>query len=523
MQWPFVKLLALVVLLQCAGIADHSLWTPDEPREAQIVREMSLAGDYLIPRLAGNAFLEKPPLYYLASAASYTLLGDRFPEAGRVASLVFALGTLLVVWLTARRLYSDRDALPAPLILATFPLFFVSSHRIIVDMGLVFFITTAMCSFLIAWRERSRTLYRVFWVSLACSFLCKGIIGLAIPGAGLLLFVLWHHDTGFLRDAWVPQGVLLVLAVIAAWAGVLYMRGGYGYLHTFFVYNQIGRFIPAGIVYGGGHVKPFYYYLYNIPLQTAPFSLLLIPAAAYARKAGASERFLFSWLLGGLLVLSLASTKREIYFLPMLPAMALLIAWWESRPGDSRQPWEDRLMKAVSGLVAACSLALPAAYVAIGGSLAVAGLAVSALCVLFRIVWVRFRALHFMPVLLGWTLLLLVWTPVVIPQLDKGKSYRGMFEELGRIVSHSEVIGYRLTETVEALGPFYGQFAVKNIEDRLVFIDIMKRREAGYIIVLPGRMDEGLWRELGSCAVPAYRGGGGMRREIELWKMSSYP
>ncbi len=521
MKW---MVLAIVAALSFIGIFDHSLWTPDEPREAQIVREMSLNGEYLIPSLGGDEFLEKPPLYYLAAAGFYRLLGSHFPEAGRVASALFALGALAVVFFVTRRVFSEEAALLAPLILATFPLFFLAAHKMLVDMGLVFFITAAMGAFLVACGEQGRSWswYTAFWLFLAGAFLCKGIVGLAIPGTALLVFMIWQRDAGFLRRARVVPGVLLLLGVMAAWGGVLYLKGGWEYLHTFYVYNQFGRFIPLGGIYDGGHVRPFFYYLTRIPALAAPFILLLIPAAARARGMKASEKILWAWLLGGLLILSLSSTKREIYFLPMFPAMAMIIAHWAATLKESGpRPWEVYLLRGILAVVSLAVAAVPVAYVKMGGGLMTAVMVSAILLSLLLTLWMNFRESLPLLAVLGWSLVILLWVPAVIPQIDKAKSYKGIFEDMGRIVQHRQAVGYRITETVEALGPFYGGFPVKNIEDRDLMLKAMTDHEADFVLVLPSRMGEDLKRRLASLAQPVYHGGGETRRELELWKMNS--
>ncbi|HQG31088.1 MAG TPA: glycosyltransferase family 39 protein, partial [Deltaproteobacteria bacterium] len=383
-----VRVLFLALLIQCVGIADHSLWTPDEPREAQIVREMSLKGDYLIPSHAGRPFLEKPPLYYIVATAAYRLFGGYYQEAGRFASLLFAFSLLLAVYAATRSLYGDEASVFAPLILATFPLFFLASHKMLVDMGLVFFITAAMCSFLLAFKGLFPAGYKVFWLCLVLAFLTKGIVGLAIPGAGILVFMLWQRDMRIIRDAWIIQGVLLVFTVMLAWGLVLYLKGGTEFLYTFYIYNHLGRFIPAGTIYQGGHVRDFSYYLLNVPLQTAPWSLLLVPAVVSAGHRRDTERFLYSWLLGGLLLLSISSTKREIYFLPMFPALAVIIAGWMARSASGEtERWEEYFLLGTAGLMLIACMILPIGYVKIGGGiLLAAGLAIFTAC-MFVLLW----------------------------------------------------------------------------------------------------------------------------------------
>ena len=64
----------LCLLISLVGIADHDLWTPDEPREAAIMLSMSRTGNLIIPDLAGVPFVEKPPLYYIVGAGALRLL-----------------------------------------------------------------------------------------------------------------------------------------------------------------------------------------------------------------------------------------------------------------------------------------------------------------------------------------------------------------------------------------------------------------------------------------------------------------
>lgn len=519
-----LRVLFLALLIQCVGIADHSLWTPDEPREAQIVREMSLARDPLIPRLSGRPFLEKPPLYYTVATGMYKSFGGYYDESGRLASLLFAFSTLLVVYFTTRKIYGDESSVFAPLILATFPLFFLASHKMLVDVGLVFFITAGMCAFLLAYKGLFGAGYKVFWLCLVLAFLTKGIIGLAIPGAGILFFMLWQRDAGFIRDAWAIQGTLLVLAVMLAWSLVLYLKGGTDFLYSFYVYNQIARFIPAGMIYQGGHVRPFYFYLLDVPVQTAPWSLLLIPALVSAGRPRDTEKFLYSWLLGGLLLLSIASTKREIYFLPMFPAMALIISRWMARSASREtRRWEDFILYGTIVLMLIAWIAIPVGYVKIGGGmLLAAGLTILTACI-FALLRRHYRQNLALIAVIGWLMVFILWAPALVPQIDQSKSYKQIFTDIGREVSHREAIGYNLTETIEALGPFYGGFPVRNIEDRAQFIKALDDHESSYIIVLPKRLDPGLREELAARASLIDRRGGSTRREIELWKMHSYP
>jgi 4-amino-4-deoxy-L-arabinose transferase-like glycosyltransferase len=520
-----IPVLVLALLIHWVGIFDHSLWAPDEPREAQIIREMALSGEYLIPSLSGRAFLEKPPLYYVAGTIVYKLFGGLYPEAGRITSALFSSATLLVIMLASRRFFDHNTSALSPLVLATSAVYFLSSHKILIDVGLVFFVTAAMCSFLTAYLEKSRNWYRVFWLCMALSFLAKGMIGLAIPLSGIFLFILWKRDFSIVKDAWTLQGVFLVLAVMALWGWVLYMKGGFEYVHAFYIYNQIGRFLPnGGGIYLGGHHRPFHSYITGIWVHAAPWSLLLIPAAARIRNLQDSEKFMWSWLAGGMLLLSLASTKREIYFLPMYPAVAMIVASWMSGIISGRAyKWEDRFLLVVTALILSAAIALPFGYVWLGGPWPVAAGITILSGSIFGLLWRRYRnALPFFAVV-GCSMVIIVWTAAAFPVVDQYKSYKEMYTTMGKLISNEKVAGYYINETVEALGNFYGGFNAGNIEDRTDLAWTVDTGDSRFIIVFPGRMDRTLKRYLRSRADLVYEAGGKHRREIELWKIRSFP
>src|SRR3990172_1413799 len=54
------------------GLGQIGLVGPDEPRYAQVAREMMLSGDYITPRLYGQPWFEKPVLYYWLPPQCYS-------------------------------------------------------------------------------------------------------------------------------------------------------------------------------------------------------------------------------------------------------------------------------------------------------------------------------------------------------------------------------------------------------------------------------------------------------------------
>jgi len=517
----FTKIVLIVVLaIQCVGIFDHSLWAPDEPRVAEIAREMAASGDYLIPQFSQQPFLEQPPLYYATAALGFRLFGTGNEGNGRLASVVCGILTLLVVFAGVRRLFSEATAGLSIAVLASSFLFFQVAHKMLVDNALVFSITLALFGFLMAFTDHWRHGYKLFWLGMGLAFLTKGLIGIAIPIVAVAVFIIWQADLTVVRRIWAVPGILLLLVVMGFWSWVLYHAGGTDYLWTFYVYNQLGRFFNAGI-YTGGHVRPVYYYLADFWAQGAPWSLLIIPFFITARPLDAPKRFLIAWLLGGIVLLNFSSTKRGLYLLPLMPAMAVMVAiWMEDLSGRMLKRWERALLNLLGGLFVLCFIGLAFGYVRfLGGSWVIAEAVTTACMLAIWFVYATCKPDRVRLLVMVWCLALLLWTPAAFPQIDQQKGYKDIFMRMGVLVADRPVAGYQLSETVEALAPFYGRFYVENIEDRNTFKQYLAQKDTAYAVILPSRLDAGLKRQLETNGTLLITTTTRMRRDIELWKI----
>src|SRR5579864_2728156 len=130
---------AIALPLLLLGIFDHELWTPDEPRAAELSREFLEPGhSWAVPTLNGAPFLEKPPLVYWIAALSMKVFGVSAPAA-RLPCILFGIGTLIFTALLGRSLYGEETGRGAFLILATSAGFLLVSHHLESDSGLVCF------------------------------------------------------------------------------------------------------------------------------------------------------------------------------------------------------------------------------------------------------------------------------------------------------------------------------------------------------------------------------------------------
>ncbi|HOV87671.1 MAG TPA: glycosyltransferase family 39 protein [Syntrophobacteraceae bacterium] len=364
-----VVLATLAFLLFFSSIGVKELWRVDETRVAGISASMARTGDYWMPRLNGEPFLEYPPMYYWATAGFYQVLG-RNPFASRLASALCALGSVFLVFLLAREMgFGPPHSFLAGAILATCGEFWAVANRCLVDMMLCFFIVSAMVCFFKVYRilhegETSGgwVLYGfLFSLSLGFAILTKSLVGLAVPSVALFFWLvlecLWNRKPYF--KSWLALGFGCLLSAVPALFWLVEIYGNYGMeaVRTVAEVNAFGRFTGSQ----GDHLAPFFYYFGKVPEQFLPWTVFLaaVPALmlVYRKKPvlDRNARFLVCWILFPFLLLVLSASKRPVYLLPLYPAFALLLSLLLRKataeiPILARFPW-DRIWLSFSALV----------------------------------------------------------------------------------------------------------------------------------------------------------------------------
>lgn len=332
--------LLLLALLGC----NRGLWTPDEPREAEISREM-LLNPGVIPTLNGERFIEKPPLYYWTVAALYRVTGGPSVAAARAVSVVAALATLAILVLWGSAAHSRAAGWLAALMLASSVQFLVSAHWVLIDPLLMLATTLAAWAAwqLLAGRDSIR-MRLLLPASLIAALWIKGLIGPVLIVAGLLAFVSIDRPSHWRRLRPVSCASVLLLAVLLL-ALAIWRQGGDAALWEWGYVNHVQRLLnPAG---SSGHRQPLAYYGWTLPFALLPWISPLVEALRPAhwhrvRVTGLprlADPARYGAIMGGamLLVLSAAATKRETYLLPLLP---LIFLWLGIRTSEWWQQWQ---------------------------------------------------------------------------------------------------------------------------------------------------------------------------------------
>ncbi len=359
-----VRLASLVVLLILPAILlyptrSFRLLEPDEGRYAQIAREMRLRGEWVVPTLEGEPYLDKPPLLYWLTRISYALFGVS-EAAARLVPALAVHGAILIVYLIGRRSLGERSAFWGALLLSVAPGFIGMGRLLILDGLLTFFVTLSIFAAFEAIRGKRLRLGWWLLAALACGLgiLTKGPIALVLLAPPLVAYRwLTRHRVPIRRPALVWFATVL-LAVNLPWYAAMCLRTP-GFARYFFWEQNVMRFVQPF-----DHPQPLWYYAPIVLGGLLPGTLLLWLFTRYLFDAdegisGKRSPALGFWLGAGLWCLmffSLSGCKLPTYILPAFPCLALAL-------GDfiAHSKW-NRSAASMSGVAAMLCALLAANY-----------------------------------------------------------------------------------------------------------------------------------------------------------------
>jgi 4-amino-4-deoxy-L-arabinose transferase-like glycosyltransferase len=306
----------------------------DEPRYAEVAREMLASGDWITPHLAGHTWFEKPALPYWLMASGFKLFGVSEFSARLGSALMATLG-VAVVFLIARRAGGERRGLTAALVLASSALWLAFARGASFDMPLAATMTAALGSFYFFDVARSPR-ERLGWAAAAgawagASMLAKGLAGPLLLGliVGAYLLVAWSWRR--LRPIEVLVAAAAALAVASVWYVPVYMKNGWPFVEDFFVNHHFARYLTNKY----HHPQPIWFYPAVMLGGLMPWTFFLLAGApslwrARRRRVETEEERLtllaLLWALVPLAFFSLSESKLPGYILPVFPALAVLAA-----------------------------------------------------------------------------------------------------------------------------------------------------------------------------------------------------
>ena len=318
--WLVAIITILIVFFNLGGVP---LLDPDEPVYAETPKEMFSFNEFLSPRIYGEYWYDKPPMYYWLVAASYKLFGmNEF--AARFPSAILAVACTLLVYQSGGRLFNERAGIAGALVLATSIEFFYLGKAAVTDITLLFFLSASLLAFI----EKK---YYIAYLFAGLATLTKGPIGLLFPGGIIFFYLLATRNWALLKSMKIFSGLLIYVAIAAPWYILMYNIHGSIFVDTFLGFHNITRFTspehPEGVLW--------YYYIPVLILGFFPWTGIMIQSiwASLAKSTYDSSTLLFLniWSLFIFAFFTISQTKLVSYILPMYPPLAMIVGWYIDR------------------------------------------------------------------------------------------------------------------------------------------------------------------------------------------------
>ena len=337
-----ILLLLVAAVILFINIGGWDLWNPDEPRYAEVAREMLKTGNYIVPHINGEIYPDKPPVFFWLIALCSKPFGDVSAATARFPSALAALGVIFLTCLLGRKLYNPTVGFFAGLILLSTTQFFWLALRANIDVTLTLWTTLAIfllyCGYT---RERGKHVcYLLAYFFMGLATITKGPVGIAIPLVTMLLYCITQKQYGQLKKLDLLPGLIIIAATAALWLVPACILGGNEYTQNILFKQTVGRAVDSY-----SHKQPFYYYLVNFPADFNPWTIFIPSAVIFfwrKKKQGGQLNLTFPlvWFAGTFIFFSLVSGKRNLYLLPLYPAAALLMArfWYDVIEAAKEQP-----------------------------------------------------------------------------------------------------------------------------------------------------------------------------------------
>lgn len=354
--WPsvFIFLASGMLLYPCVSFP---LFEPDEGRYAQIPREMLMADEWIVPMLQGEAYLDKPPLFYWLVMLSYTLFGYSDGAARFVPALAMHASVLLTYFL-GRRIVGERPAFWGALLLTVSPIFLGVGRLLVLDGLLTLWVTLGLLAAYLAQAEKRLAMgwWRLAALACALGILTKGPVALVLVLAPLWMQRRLANAAPIPWRAWLSFYALILIAALPWYVAVCWQRPEF--VRYFLWQHNIERFVEPF-----DHIRPVWFYAPILLFGLLPVVLLAWPLGRFLTGTKVGEIKLRCPALGYLLLaglwcvcfFSLAGSKLPTYILPAFPPLCLGLGCFIGRTA-----W--RRSRCTIGLAAACWLLLAGSH-----------------------------------------------------------------------------------------------------------------------------------------------------------------
>ncbi len=458
---PLLLVLGVALAYCLPGMVGHQPWKPDEGYIFAGIFHMLQSGDWIVPYLAGETFMEKPPLYHWMAAATATLASPWLPlhDGARLASGVFIGITLWATALASSLAWGKgRGRIAILMLLGTFGLLNTVA-LMLPDLPLMAGFALATLG-LVAHAFERKWAYLALGIGAGMGFLAKGLLApgaLAVAALALPIYSAHWRDRRYFR--FLMFALLAALPWLIIWPALLYVRDPVAFM-TWLWDNNIGRFLGFSVAALGASSERGFW-TKTFPWFVFPWWIFIAVALWKTRASLMRETGMQVGLSVGLslaLVLAISSSARGIYALPLLPALALAATGAQQHVPVRLWKFLGALGVVIAVLVATSSWYLWSTLIWAGEApnwqwiarnlplkfslpLSLSAVAVAALVFAgwLAVIWYRRRFAQ--GPLLVWTASIAIsWAlPVVLlmPWIDSAKGYDAVYDSMARALPSS--------------------------------------------------------------------------------------
>ena len=348
----FLLLAILFLAWQLPGTLGRDPWKSDEAYTVGLVHHMIETGDWVVPQLGGEPFMQKPPVFFVTAAAIAKALAPVLPEhvGMRGATLLFNLLTMIFLGLASRELNGRGRGWPAAVMFLACIGPLHMAHFVLTDLAMLAGIAASLWGMSLGLRRAWLGGF-VCGAGAALAFMAKGLLGAGLPGATVLTLLMSKEWRGHRWLKFTAGCITVGLPLSLVWPGILFFRSP-ELFNEWFVDNNFGRFNVAsanlmtgwveaaarhfGLIGADVHLA---YHDVNGPKAAPGYMFVLLPWYAFpasvfaawslwrAReklREDASLQVPLTFFAICLVVFTLSRDGREIYALPVVAPLLLL-------------------------------------------------------------------------------------------------------------------------------------------------------------------------------------------------------
>ncbi len=322
----YLFLAVAFILIYLVPLGGRPLMIPDETRYAEIPREIIQTGDWVVPRLGGLRYFEKPIMGYWLNAISQLIFGENNFAIRFMSALTTGLAALMLFGFI-RKLKGFEAAIGTTMIFMISVLVYYIGTFAVLDPHTSMFITGSLLSFYLAYDAKKFGI-KVMWLAIfgafcGGAFLTKGFLAFAVPGLTIAAFLIWNKKwKEILWMPWIP--FIVAVLVSLPWAILIHQREP-DFWYYFIKVEHLQRIFGKD---SGQHPQPFWFYIPVIIGGTVPWTFL-VPAIFSVVKFRLPKddltKYCLCWLVLPFLMFSYANGKLGTYILPLYPAIAWLL------------------------------------------------------------------------------------------------------------------------------------------------------------------------------------------------------